>query len=73
MRAQRAGQPRRQRRGLLPEELKQFRLKLVIAKALAGQMNKVEGGIETASRVLKHSVLVRPPGSPRPKGAAGNR
>ena len=52
---------------------KQLRLELVIAKALAGQMNKVEGGIEAAGRALKHSALVRPSGSPPPVGAAVNR
>jgi hypothetical protein len=45
---------------LQPEELKQLRLELVIAKALAGQMNKVKGGIETAGRALEHSALARP-------------
>jgi hypothetical protein len=58
---------------LQPEQSKELGLELVIAKALAGQMNKVEGGIETASRTLKHSALVHPPESPPPKGAAVNR
>jgi hypothetical protein len=49
---------------LLPEELEQLGLELLIAKALAGQMNKVEGGIESANRTLKHSALVRPTRKP---------
>jgi hypothetical protein len=44
---------------LQPEEPKQLRLKLVIAKTLAGQMHKVKGGIETAGRALEHSALAR--------------
>jgi hypothetical protein len=40
--------------------LKQLRLKLVIAKALAGQMNEIKGWIEAAGRALEHSALVRP-------------
>jgi hypothetical protein len=35
---------------LLPEELKQLRLELVIAKALAGQMNEIKRWIEAAGR-----------------------
>jgi hypothetical protein len=49
---------------LQPEQSKELGLELVIAKALAGQMNKVEGGIETAKRTLKHSALVRPTRKP---------
>jgi hypothetical protein len=41
---------------LHPEQSEEFGLKLVIAKALAGQMNKVERGIETTGRALKHSA-----------------
>ena len=44
----------RQRRRLQPEELKQFCLKRVIAKALAGQMNKVKGRAETIGRAFEH-------------------
>jgi hypothetical protein len=40
--------------------LKQLRLELVIAKALAGQMNEIKWWIETAGRALEHSALVRP-------------
>jgi hypothetical protein len=58
---------------LLSKESKQLRLELVVAKALADQMNKVERGIETACRALKHVTLFRPPGSPRLVGAAVNR
>ena len=47
----RIGQLRRQRLDLQPEQPEQFGLEFVIAEALPGQVNKIEGGIE-AARVL---------------------
>ena len=68
---------RRQRPRLQPEQSEQFGLELVIAEALARQMDKIEGWIEAAAREssrLKRSPtasgsdLSMAPRRPRPAG-----